>query len=84
MLFDGKSLLEMSQGKSIEAYRRSIQKRIKDRKTQADNIVLEVPIFVSKNTIKSAIKGNFSVSNKSIIIIVKHGDELYIYKKTRK
>ena len=83
-MFDGKSLLEMSEGKSKEAYRRSIQKRIKDGKTQADNIVLEVPTFVSKSTIKSAIKGYFSVSNKSRIIIVKHGDELYIYKKTRK
>ena len=81
MLFDGKSLLDMNKGKNIEAYRRSIQKRIKDGKLQASNDVLDVPDYISKNTIKSAIKGYFGVSAKSRIIIVKHGSEIYIYKK---
>lgn len=79
--FDGKSMLDIAQGKSVEAYRRSIQKRIKDGKLQADNIILEIPDFVSKTTIKSAIKGYFGVSNKSRIIIVKHGENIYMYKK---
>ena len=56
-----------------------ILNRIKSAKEQADNIVLEVPAYISKEVIDSTVIGYLNQSSKERIIIVKQGKDAYIY-----
>ena len=56
-----------------------ILNRIKSAKEQADNIVLEVPTYISKEVIDSTVIGYLNQSLKERIIIVKQGKDAYIY-----
>ena len=80
MLFEGKSMLKIKVSGDCH---NAILNRIKDAKEQADNIVLEIPTFVSRKTVSNTILGYLKQSSKDRIIIVKHGNKCYVYKKTR-
>ena len=80
LLFDGKSMMRIKPSGSKRKYHNDILNRIKEAKKQSDNIVLEIPMFVSRKTISETIKGYLVQSSKQRIIIVKHGKKCYVYK----
>ncbi|MCR5333574.1 MAG: hypothetical protein K6E45_01475 [Bacteroidaceae bacterium] len=80
LLFDGKSMMGIRRGCSKKKYHNDILNRIKDAKKQADNVVLEIPTFVSRRTIGTTVNGYLKQSSKQRIIIVKHGSKCYVYK----
>ena len=61
-------------------YHNAILNHIKSAKKQADNVVLEIPTFVSRRVIGKTINGYMKQSSKGRIIIVKHGNKCYVYK----
>lgn len=80
MLFDGKSMMKLAESKDKKKYKQAIQNHIKKAKTQADNIILEIPVFVSRRVIGKTIANYFKQSHKKRIIIIKHGGKCYTYK----
>ena len=79
MLFDGKSMMGIKPNGSKKKYHNDILNRIKEAKKQADNVVLEIPTFVSRRTISKTINGYLYQSSKERTIIVKHGSKCYVY-----
>ena len=47
LLFDGKSMMNIKRSEDSKKYHNDILNRIKSAKKQADNVVLEIPTFVS-------------------------------------
>lgn len=80
MLFDGKSMMGLQRSGDKKKYHNAILNHIKSAKKQADNVVLEIPTFVSRRVIGKTISGYLKQSSKSRIIIVKHGNKCYVYK----
>ena len=80
MLFDGKSMMGLQQSGNKKKYHNAILNHIKSAKKQADNVVLEIPTFVSRRVIGKTISGYLKQSSKQRIIIVKHGKKCYVYK----
>jgi hypothetical protein len=78
-LFDGKSMLGIKRSTN-DKYHNTILNHIKAAKKQADNVVLEIPKFVSRRVIHDTVRGYLSQSKKNRIIIVKHGNKCYVYK----
>lgn len=78
-LFDAKSMMGIKPGDQ-DKYHNDILNRIKSAKKQADNIVLEIPTFVTKTTINDTVHDYLSQSRKQRIILVKHGERLYVFK----
>ena len=87
LLFDGKSMMSIKKIEGVtlkdrnRKYHRDIQNRIKDAVKQADNVVLEIPTFVSRKSISKAVKGYLRLSSKDRFIIIKHGNKCYVYDK---
>lgn len=80
MLFDGKSMMGLQQSGNKKKYHNAILNHIKSAKKQADNVVLEIPTFVSRRVIGKTISGYLKQSSQNRIIIVKHGKKCYVYK----
>lgn len=80
MLFDGKSMMGLQRSGNKKKYHNAILNHIKSAKKQADNVVLEIPTFVSRRVIGKTINGYMKQSSKGRIIIVKHGNKCYVYK----
>lgn len=80
MLFDGKSMMGLKRSGNDKKYHNAILNHIKSAKKQADNVVLEIPNFVSRRVIGKTINGYMKQSSKGRIIIVKHGNKCYVYK----
>jgi len=66
--------------KDKNKYHNGILKRIHEAKEQAQNIILEVPKFISRKTISRTVYGYLKQSKHGRVIIVKHGPKCYIYK----
>lgn len=81
LLFDGKSMMKLEKSGDKEKYKQAIQNHIKKAKLQADNIILEIPDFVSRRVIGKTIAAYFKQSHTKRIIIIKHGEKCYVYKK---
>ena len=81
LLFDGKSMMDIERSEDCKKYHNDILNRIKSAKKQADNVVLEIPTFVSRKTISGTIKGYLMQSSKERVIIVKHGKKCYFYNR---
>lgn len=79
MLFDGKSMMDVVKSTDKKKHHNDILNRMKSAKKQADNIVLEIPTFVSRKTISSTVKGFLKQSSKERVVIVKHGNKCYFY-----
>ena len=77
LLFDGKSLMDITTTK----YKNAIEKRIKSGKEQADNIILEIPDRVPRHIIHNTIHNYFKNSHTDRIILVIHQGKLLYYKK---
>ena len=60
---------------------KSIEKRIKSGKEQADNIILEIPDRVPRHIIHNTIHNYFKNSHTDRIILVIHQGKLLYYKK---
>ena len=80
MLFDGKSMMGLQRSGDKKKYHNAILNHIKTAKKQTDNVVLEIPTFVSRRVIGKTISGYMKQSSKGRIIIVKHGNKCYVYK----
>ena len=78
-LFDGKSMMGIKRTKDKDKHHNAILNRMKSAKEQADNVVLEIPAFVSRKTISSTVKGFLLQSSKERGVIVKHGKKCYTY-----
>lgn len=81
LFFDGKSMMKIEKSTNKKKYHNDILNRIKSAKEQADNVVLEIPSFVSRKVISSTIKGYLKQSSIDRIIIVKHGNKCYTYSR---
>lgn len=79
-LFEGKSLLGL-RSYERESVRQAVFHHIKKAKKQADNIILEIPAMVERESIHSAIKGYLSQSKKDREIWVIWKNKLLKYKK---
>ena len=55
-----------------------------DAKKQAENIVLEIPEFITRKVIHSTIINYLNRSKKNRIIIVKWNDRLLMYDRKKK
>lgn len=80
MLFEVKSMKKLQRSGNKKKYHNAILNHIKSAKEQADNVVLEIPTFVSRRVIGKTINGYMKQSSKGRIIIVKHGNKCYVYK----
>lgn len=78
-LFDGKSMMKIQKSENNKKYHNDILNRIKSAKKQADNMILEIPDFVSRKIISTTIKGFLIQASKKRIIVVKHGRKCYVY-----
>ena len=79
LLFDGKSMMGIQQSVDAKKYHNAILNHIKVAKKQADNVILEIPTFVSRRIISRTVNGYLKQSSKKRIIIVKHGKKCYVY-----
>lgn len=80
LFFDGKSMMRLQRSGNKKKYHNAILNHIKTAKKQADNVILEIPTFVSRKVIGTTIKGYLKQSSKSRLIIIKHGNKCYVYK----
>ena len=71
MLFEGKSMLKVKPSNNDKKIKNAILNRIKDAKTQADNIIIEMPSHIERRQINKHIKGYLRQSNKKRTIIIK-------------
>lgn len=78
-LYDGKSMMNVIKTNNKKKHHNDILNRIKSAKEQADNVVLEIPMFISRRTISQTVNGYLRQSKKERIIIVKHGKKCYVY-----
>lgn len=78
-IFEGKSIYRII-GDEINA----IQNKIKKAKLQADNIILEIPDFVARNTFQDAIMKSLSLSKENRIIIAIWKGRVFNYHNRRK
>ena len=70
MLFEGKSMLKVEPTDNDRKIKNAILNRIKDAKTQADNIIIEMPSHIKREQINRHIRGYLAQSKKKRIIIV--------------
>ncbi|MBQ7451816.1 MAG: hypothetical protein IJV60_04605 [Prevotella sp.] len=80
LFFDGKSMMGLKHSCDKKKYHNAILNHIKAAKKQADNIVLEIPTFVSRRVIGKTVNGYLKQSSKGRTIIIKHGRKCYVYK----
>ena len=80
LLFDGKSMMGLKHSGNKKKYHNAILNHIKAAKKQADNIVLEIPTFVSRRVVGKTVNGYLKQSSKGRTIIIKHGRKCYVYK----
>ena len=65
-LFDGKSMLNIKRTTDKGKHHNDILNRIKAAKKQADNIILDIPTFITRRTISKTINGYLSQSKKDV------------------
>jgi hypothetical protein len=78
-LFEGKSLLRIKKSGDKGKYENAIQNRIKEAKKQADNIILEIPSFIKRETIHSSVTNFLRQSKHERTIIVVWKNKCLIY-----
>ena len=79
LLFDGKSMYGLKKDANMKEQHNAIINHIKKAKRQADNIVLEIPSFVDRETIHRTVNGYLSQSRKERIIIAHWKNKLLVY-----
>ena len=79
LFFDGKSMMKVRKTNDRKKHHNDILNRIKSAKEQADNIIIEIPSFITRRTIAKTVNGYLSQSKTKRIIIVKHGNKCYVY-----
>jgi len=84
MFFDAKSMMNIQNTGDPQKWKSAIENRIKDAKKQADNIVLEIPEFVTRKVVHSTIINYLNRSKKNRIIFVKWNDRLLMYDRKKK
>ena len=68
-MFDGKSMLGIKRSTN-DKYHNTILNHIKAAKQQADNVVLEIPKFVSRRVIHDTVRGYLSQSKKIELLLL--------------
>lgn len=79
MLFEGKSMLKVKATDDDKKIKNAILNRIKDAKTQADNIIIEMPSHITRVQINRHIRGYLAQSNKRRVIIVKWKNKAIVF-----
>lgn len=79
LFFDGKSMIRVKKTNDKKKHHNDILNRIKSAKEQADNMIIEIPSFITRRTIAKTVNGYLSQSKTKRIIIVKHGHKCYVY-----
>ena len=77
---DGKSMVNIIYREEA-ILKRKIQGRIKDAFKQAGDAFIEIPLFIDKNIVYTAINGQLNSSKQDHIVYVKYGEELFLIKK---
>lgn len=70
LLFDAKSMMGVNVTDDPDKQKRLIENRIKKAKEQADNIVLEIPEWISRDTIGQTVVNYLNRSKSKRIILV--------------
>ena len=78
-LFEGKCMHSEYTAKKKSQHNKVLN-HIKEAKEQADNMIIEVPDFISRRVITNTVNGYMNQSSKKRIIIVKHRGKCYVYK----
>lgn len=78
-LFDGKSMYGMRRNATPKQQKNAIENHIKKAKKQADNIILQIPSFVPRETIHRTVTNYLSRSKKQRIVMVHWKNKLLIY-----
>lgn len=78
-LFDGKSMYGMRRDATPVQQKNAIENHIKKAKKQADNIILEIPSFVSRKLIHRTVTNYLSRSKKERIILVHWKNKLLVF-----
>ena len=81
LLFDGKSMMNITNHGELKKWKNAIENRIKSAKEQADNMIIEVPEFIPRKVIHSTIINYLNRSRKNRIIIIKWMDRFLFYDK---
>ena len=79
LFYDGKSMMKVRKTNDKKKHHNDILNRIKSAKEQADNMIIEIPSFITRRTIAKTVNGYLSQSKRKRIIIVKHGNKCYVY-----
>lgn len=81
MFFDGKSMMNIENQGDPDKWKSAIEKRIKTAKKQADNMIIEVPGFISRKVIHATVINYLNRSKKKRIIIIKWMNRFFFYDK---
>ena len=81
---DGKSMVNITYIDDEERLNRKIQNRIKGAFHQADDAFIEIPLFIDRNIVYTAVNGQLNSSKQEHAVYVKYGDELFLIKKPDK
>ncbi len=79
-LFDGKCLYGLDKGANLKQQKNAIENHIKKAKRQADNIILELPSFMSRKNAENTIRNYLNRSKKKRIILVRLRNKLLVFK----
>ncbi|MBR5249527.1 MAG: hypothetical protein IKV28_02955 [Bacteroidales bacterium] len=84
MLFEGKSMIKVKPSNNDKKIKNAILNRIKDAKTQADNIIIEMPSHIKRKQINTHIRRYLMQSRKKRIIIVKWKNKALVFDSATK
>lgn len=81
---DGKNMTKIEFTDDKELLKGKIRNRLKDAFKQADDALVETPLFIDRNTIYNSVNSQLNSSKNKHTVYIKYGDELFIIKKPDK
>ena len=81
---DGKNMTKIEFTDDKELLKGKIRNRLKDAFKQADDALVEMPLFIDRNTIYNSVNSQLNSSKNKHTVYIKYGDELFIIKKPDK
>ena len=75
---DGKSMMDVKES-DIKTIKRKIQNRLSEAFRQADDVILEVPAFISKILLEDAVRGRLNTSHHEHLVYIKQGETFLVF-----
>ena len=83
LLFEGKSMHKVKFTQNEDAMHSSLNNHIKSAKEQAENFTIEVSLFIPEKRKHKTMNDYIKNSKSPKIIIIQHGNKMFIYQKPR-